>query len=45
MYYKDLSKSLYKKLISFLGENGYHIFDSTPTTFVVNSNLDTHDYH
>jgi hypothetical protein len=28
-----------------LDENGYQIFDTTPTTFVVSSNIDTHDYH
>jgi hypothetical protein len=45
MYYKDISKLFYRYLFVVLDENGYNIFDSTPTTFVVNSNLDTHDYH
>jgi len=26
-------------------DNGYQVFDTTPTTFVVSSNLDTYEYH
>jgi hypothetical protein len=26
-------------------ENGYQVFDTTPTTFLVSSNLDTYEYH
>jgi hypothetical protein len=35
-YYKDNIQSI---------ESGYSVFDTTPTTFVVSSNLDTYEYH
>ena len=35
-YYKDHNGAI---------ENGYQVFDTTPTTFIVSSNLDTYEYH
>ncbi len=29
----------------YIVENGYSVFDSTPTSFVVTSKLDTYEYH
>lgn len=36
VFYKDNQNAI---------ENGYQVFDTTPTTFVVSSNLDTYEYH
>lgn len=36
IFYKDNQNAI---------ENGYQVFDTTPTTFVVSSNLDTYEYH
>lgn len=37
-------KAYYKDNIHAI-DNGYQVFDTTPTTFVVSSNLDTYEYH
>ena len=56
-YYKDniqaskyhISQRLFLTLCQliyvFIVEYGYQLFDTTPTTFVVSSNLDTYEYH
>lgn len=35
-YYKDHQGAI---------DSSYQVFDTTPTTFLVSSNLDTHEYH
>lgn len=37
-------KYYYKDNVNFI-ENGYTVFDSTPTSFVVSSKLETHETH
>jgi hypothetical protein len=37
-------KAYYKDNIHAI-DSGYQVFDTTPTTFVVSSNLDTYEYH
>jgi len=50
-YYKDniqASKYIITRILMlrlFIVENGYQVFDTTPTSFVVSSNLDTYEYH
>ena len=37
-------KYFYKDNVPFI-ENGYTVFDTTPTSFVVSSKLETYEYH
>ena len=37
-------KYYYKDNVNFI-ENGYTVFDTTPTSFVVSSKLETHETH
>ena len=37
-------KYYYKDNITFV-ENNYQVFDTTPTSFVVSSKLETYEYH
>lgn len=37
-------KNYYRDNIAAM-DNGYQVFDTTPTTFMVSSNLDTYEYH
>ena len=37
-------KYFYKDNVSFV-EHNYTVFDSTPTSFVVNSNLETYEFN
>lgn len=37
-------KYFYKDNVNFVDAN-YQVFETTPTSFVVSSNLETHEYH
>ena len=37
-------KNYYRDHIGAI-DSGYQVFDTTPTTFLVSSNLDTYEYH